>query len=119
MTRILNCAVRKNRSRRCRRLLAGCCGAAAFWITVIPYLLAVRRVYGLDGLQTPASGIPQLSVRIGTAGLSLGLYGAGGLLLTLAAAMLVCYFSKRFRRSASALIASAACLVTPLVLLLC
>ena len=117
MAQLLACAVRKKQARIYRRLLAVCYASLTFAIMAIPYLEAVQSVYSLDGLSAPAVSVPLLGVDFGTAGMALGLYAVGGLLLTLLAAMLVCFLSKRLRRSIPALIASAACLLSPLVLL--
>ena len=117
MAQLLNCAVRKKQARRYRRILAFSYTTIVFFIATIPYMNAVRSVYGIDGLNAPAASVPQLSIRIGTAGLSLALYAVGAFLLSVLASMLVCIFSKRFRRSISALIASSACLLSPLIVL--
>ena len=118
MSSLLACAPRNRQLRRYKALLAAGYTGAAFALVLLPWLAAVRGVYGLEGWEAPAVSVPFLPLQIGSVRLSFLLTAAAALLTALLAACAVSLFSRRLRHSVAALIASCACLLSPLFLFL-
>lgn len=115
MEQLLAVFVRRRRAQRYKRLLASLYAAASCAICVIPHVLAVRSVYGLDGLTSPAASVPLLGIRFGTAGFAISLYALAALAAALLAAGLILLISKKLKRTTPAIIASAAATSFPLI----
>ncbi len=118
MEQLLAISVRRRRAQRYKRLLAALYAAASCAICVIPHVLAVRSVYSLDGLTSPATSVPLLGIRFGTVSLALGIYVCAALAAAILAAGLILLISKKLKRTAPAVIASAAVTSFPFIVCL-
>ena len=113
MEQLLAVSVRKRRAQRYKYLLAALYAAASCAICVIPHVLVIRRVYGLDGLTSPAASVPLLGIRFGTVGAALSLYACAVLAASLLAALFILLLSYKLKRTTPAVIASAASFSMP------
>lgn len=118
MEQLLAISVRRRRAQRYKRLLAALYAAVSRAICVIPHVLAVRSVYSLDGLASPAASVPLLGIRFGTVGFAIFLYALAALAAALLAAGLILLISKKLKRTAAAIIASAAATSFPFIVCL-
>ena len=115
MEQLLAVSVRKRRAHRDKRILAAFYAAASCAICVIPHVLAVRSVYGLDGLTSPAASVPLLGIRFGTVRVALAIYVCAALAAALLAAGLILLISGKLKRTTPAIIASAAATSFPFI----
>ena len=115
MEQLLAVSIRKRRAQRYKCLLAALYAAASCAICVIPHVLVIRRVYGLDGLTSPAASVPLLGIRFGTVGVALSLYACAVLAASLLAALFILLLSYKLKRATPAVIASIASFSMPFI----
>lgn len=115
MEQLLGVSVRKRRAQRDKRILASIYATASCAICVIPHVLAVRSVYGLDGLTSPAASVPLLGIRFGTVSFALAIYVCAALAVALLAAGLILLISRKLKRTTPAIIVSATATSFPFV----
>ena len=115
MEQLLAVSIRKRRAQRYKCLLAALYAAASCAICVTPHVLVIRRVYGLDGLTSPAASVPLLGIRFGTVGAALSLCACAVLAASLLAALFILLLSDKLKRTAPAVIASVASFSMPFI----
>ena len=115
MVQLLAVSIRKRRAQRYKCLLAAIYTSASCAICVIPHVLVIRRVYGLDGLTSPAASVPLLGIRFGTVGVALSFYACAVLAASLLAALFILLLSYKLKRTTSAVIASIASFSMPFI----
>ncbi|MBQ6430529.1 MAG: hypothetical protein IJJ99_01440 [Oscillospiraceae bacterium] len=115
MEQLLAVSARKRHAQRYKRILAALYAAASCAICVIPHVLAVRSVYGLDGLTSPAASVSLLGIRFGTVRFALAIYFCAALAAAILAAGLILLISKKLKRTTPSIIASAAATSFPFV----
>lgn len=115
MEQLLVVSVRKRRAQRYKRLLAALYSAVSCAICVIPHVLVIRRVYGLDGLTSPAASVPLLGIRFGTVGVAFSLYACAVLAASVLAALFILLLSYQLKRTTPAVIASIASFSMPFI----
>ena len=115
MEQLLAVSIRKRRAQRYKCLLAAIYTSASCAICVIPHVLVIRRVYGLDGLTSPAASVPLLGIRFGTVGVALSFYACAVLAASLLAALFILLLSYKLKRTTSAVIASIASFSMPFI----
>ncbi len=118
MEQLLAVSVRRRRAQRYKRLLAALYAAASCAICVIPHVLAVRSVYGLDDLTSPAASVPLLGIRFGTVSFALAIYVCAALAAAILAALLILRLSQKLKRTAPAVIAATTAFSMPFAVLL-
>lgn len=120
MQQLLEASVRKKRASRCKVGLSMLFTLIAALVAYAPQIMMIERVYSFGGLSCSALSVPVLGIPFGSVLLALCLYGFGALLLSMLAALLILFLSKKTGSTLQTLLYSAVCLLFPVALaLLC
>ena len=112
-----NAAPWKTRSNRCKQIIQSLYALVACLIAFIPQVWKIVVHYGLTGLESPAGSVDALEIQCGTVLSSLCIYGTGILLISLFAAWIIGWISRRMGSTVRTTIISGL-MVLPLLLML-
>lgn len=107
----------KTRSNRCKRIIQSLYALVACLIAFVPQVWKIVVHYGLTGLESPAGSVDALEIQCGTVLSSLCIYGTGLLLISLFAAWIVGWISRRTGSTVRTTIISGL-MILPLLLML-
>ena len=107
----------KTRSNRCKWIIQSLYALVACLIAFVPQVWKNVVHYGLTGLESPAGSVDALEIQCGTVPSSLCIYGTGLLLISLFAAWIVGWISRRTGSTVRTTIISGL-MIFPLLLML-
>lgn len=107
----------KTRSNRCKWIIQSLYALVACLIAFVPQVWKIVVHYGLTGLESPAGSVDAFEIQCGTVLSSLCIYGTGLLLISLFAAWIVGWISRRTGSTVRTTIISGL-MILPLLLML-